>query len=125
MVAICYPVWNGDISEGTEELGEQTQQDREQGIENTYGYLFFPWGISCIPLFELIWNNPEHQENKTINFSALKNVIWEKYPDYALKNNLEVQKMRQESSKQGIDTSSFTNGLIEYSPNAGLEFLEF
>lgn len=125
IVAICYPIWNGDITEGTEELGEQTQQDREQGIENTYGYLFFPWDVSCLPLFELINNIPKHQGSKMINFSALKNVIWAKHPDYALANNLEVQKIRLEAAARGVDISTFSDGLIEYSPEAGFEFLEF
>ena len=96
--------------------------ETDQG-ENTYGYLFFPWEASCIPLFELMSNYRDPPNE--INFLALKNVIWEKYPEYALMNNLEEQKIKLELKQRGIDISSYHDSLIEYSPDAGSDFLMF
>lgn len=125
MVAFCYPIWEGDISENTQKLGEQTRQDQEQGIENTYGYLFFSLEASCIPLFELINSNFQYQKNEMINLVALKNFIWDKYPEYALMNNLKSQKIKQELIENNVDISSFPDGMIEYSPDSGHKFLKF
>lgn len=123
MVAICYPIWDTEISQDAQIYGEQTQRDREHGIENTYGYLFFSWEASCIPLFELMSNYRDPPNE--INFLALKNVIWEKYPEYALMNNLEEQKIKLELKQRGIDISSYHDSLIEYSPDVGSDFLMF
>lgn len=38
-------------------LGEQTAQDQAEGIDNTFGYLFFPAEEDGIPLQEWIDND--------------------------------------------------------------------
>lgn len=40
MLAVCYPIWQADITVPEQNLGEQLEHDRMQGIENTFGYLF-------------------------------------------------------------------------------------
>lgn len=67
VLAVCYPIWNAEISIPEQLQGEQLERDRALGIENTLGYLFFLGQASCIPLFELFLIHPEIGENDIVD----------------------------------------------------------
>ena len=92
MLAVCYPLWKcGGITEYTLKHSKQTSFDREHGIDNTLGYAFFSEQDACLAVFELICDNPELRESKTINVPAPMNAMWEHHPGYAATWNREEQ----------------------------------
>ena len=83
MIAICYPLWDTTLTEYTIAFGEQTAYDRQHGIDNTLGYLFFPVKHGCLALFELLIDAPEILSSPLIDPAALNNAIWQLHPEYA------------------------------------------
>ena len=112
MLAVCYPIWEADITIPEQRLAEQLTYDRMQGINNTLGYLFFPKHSSCIPLYELCRLYPQIEENGPIDMAALMNAILRSYPEYAAAHNAEEEKYERGS-------------LIQETPEAGAEFIAF
>lgn len=91
VLAVCYPIWECDVTEETQRRGEQTDFDREHGIDTTLGYLFFPEEAACLVLFEL-W--PCYEGLRTsglIHYKALMNAIWSRFPEYAAAYNAQEQ----------------------------------
>ena len=41
MLSVCYPIWKGDLLRDTVSFGEQTEYDLAQGIDTTFGPMFF------------------------------------------------------------------------------------
>jgi len=89
LLAVCYPIWQTDISIPEQDLGEQLEYDLIRGINNTLGDLFFPKQGSPIPLYELSRLHPEVAESGVVDMAALLNAIYELYPEYAGVYNLE------------------------------------
>ena len=81
MLAIAYPLCE-DLTYKTKRLGQQTDYDLEHGIDNTYGFRFYTYRSSCLPVFELLQYADETWESK-INVGSLKNAILKFHPDYA------------------------------------------
>lgn len=90
LLAVCYPIWNGEFSHITQEIGEMTPYDRAYGIDKTMGYLFFSKQSSCVALFELM-ETRKQWEGTLIDRPALMNAIWEYLPRYALIKNGQEQ----------------------------------
>ena len=80
-LTIAYPLCE-DLTYKTKRLGQQTDYDLEHGIDNTYGFRFYTYRSSCLPVFELLQYADETWESK-INVGALKNAILKFHPDYA------------------------------------------
>lgn len=112
MLAVCYPIWQADISISEQDLGEQLTYDRMRGIDNTFGYLFFSKQASSIPLYELSLVHPEVAEGGVVDMAALQNTICEIYPEYAAVHN------DRESESQCC-------GFITKTAGAGTEFIRF
>ena len=112
MLAVCYPIWDGDITIPEQNLAERLAYDWLQGIDNTLGYLFFPKHSSCIPLYELCKLHPQIGESGLIDMAALMNAILQSYPEYAAAHNEEEAKYERGS-------------FIRETPEAGTEFLTF
>lgn len=110
MLAVCYPIWQADISIPEQNLGEQLEFDRMRGIDNTLGYLFFPKQGSPIPLYELSQLHPEVEESGVVNMAALLNAICELYPEYSAIHNEGESKSR-------------SCGFIKRTVGAGTEFI--
>lgn len=53
LLAVCYPLWSSCLPEQIIQLAEQTDYDQEHGIDNTFGYLFFPEASAHLILAEL------------------------------------------------------------------------
>lgn len=112
MLAVCYPIWQADITIPEQNQGEQLEYDRVRGIDNALGYLFFPKQSSCIPLYELSRLHSEIEEGGMVNMAALSNAICEFYPEYTAMHN-------EEESKYG------RNDFIKETAGAGTEFVSF
>lgn len=112
MLAVCYPIWQADITTPEQDLGEQLAYDRMRGINNTLGYLFFPKQGSSIPLYELSQLHPEVAESGVVDMAALLNAICEFYPEYSAIHNEGESKFQR-------------CGLIRETADAGTEFVHF
>ncbi|NCE66202.1 hypothetical protein D1159_16870 [Pseudoflavonifractor sp. 524-17] len=112
MLSICYPIWKADLTFQEQDLGEQLEYDQIRGIDTTLGNLFFSKEYSCIPLLELSLIYSEIKTNGVINMPALFNAAFKSYPEYTTAYNKEQAGYRQ-------------NALIEETPDAGTEFIEF
>ncbi len=80
VLAIAYPLCCG-LSEMAEALAEFTDYDKRYGLDNTFGYHFYQYEASYIPLFELM----EFEENgwkEKFNITTLKNAILNISPHY-------------------------------------------
>lgn len=85
-LAVCFPVWNGELTGMAQALGRQTDYDLARGIGRTLGYLFFPPAASCIAVHELMQTR-RGWEGTLIDKPALMNAIWNYRPDYAVMSN--------------------------------------
>ena len=112
MLAVCYPIWQADITIPEQKQGEQLEYEQVRGIDNTMGYLFFPKQSSAIPLYDLSQVHPEIKESGVVDMAALLNAICELYPEYTAMHN-------EEESKYGC------SNFIEKTPDAGTEFVKF
>ena len=112
ILAVCYPIWEADITISEQSHGEQLEYDRIQGIDNTLGYLFFSRRNSAIPLYELSLLHPEIEENGVIDMAALLNAICESYPEYTTAHNTESEEYKR-------------SDFIKETPGAGTEFIQF
>ena len=81
-LSVAYPLWE-DLSDTAQGLAELLPYDREHGIGNTLGYLFFSERASSIPLFELCETYEEWRTTGLIDYAALMNAVWQDHPDYA------------------------------------------
>lgn len=111
MLAVCYPIWQAEITMPEQKQGEQLEYDRIQGIDNTLGYLFFPKQSSMIPLYELSSLHPEVGKSGIIDMTALRNAICEFYPEYTAIHNEEVSKSKHGDfikETPGVGTGFFT-----------------
>lgn len=86
VLALAYPICD-DLSDLVINLGQLTDYDAEAGIKSTYGYRFYTYKSSCLPIFELLLFAEDTWGSK-INIAALKNVILDFYPGYAISNGL-------------------------------------
>ena len=91
VLAVCYPIWNSEISDYTKSKGEQFTYDQLRGIDNTEGYLFFTEENACLALFELWPLSQLLEKSQRINTAAMMNAIWKYHPTYAASHNIREQ----------------------------------
>ena len=91
VLAVCYPMWNGDFSDGVMELGVTVETDEQVGMDTSLGYLFFEKTAGSLALFEQ-WQIYDSLRNSGyIDYPALMNYIWKYAPEYAAAHNLSNQ----------------------------------
>ena len=130
-LTVCYPIWATELDDKADRtLGLQTECDRKFGIENTYGYLFFPQAACCIPIFQLLKTRPHWISSGMVDKAALMNAIWERYPEYAMSYNAHEMTGQHDGlsellNKLGVPaaTNIDTTSLISITPDAGSDFL--
>lgn len=129
VLAICYPIWSAELTDLAEQAGEQTGYDRAHGIHQTLGYMFFPWNISAIPIYELMQTRPAW-EGTLIDRTALMNAIWNHAPEYAALMNRQEQSGANDIPAMllryfGIEVEPriLQDRMIAMSPDAGEDFL--
>ena len=85
VLAVCYPVWDGELSEGLSELGQRLE------IEGEMGYLYFSKEAACVAVWELLRTRSELIDAGLIRKPELMNAIWKYQPGYALGYNAQEQ----------------------------------
>lgn len=132
VLAVCYPIWNAELSRLAEKIGEQAAYDKTQGIHETLGYIFFPSQLSCIPIYELMQTRMEAWEGKVIDKPALMNAIWKDIPEYAVMMNQQEQAGMSDLLSMLLRQSGIEAGphilpdrMISMSANAGVDYLLF
>ena len=132
VLAVCYPIWNCDLSEAVIRLSEQTEEDRRAGIDNTLGYLFFSKRAGGLALFELWEGYKELRGCGRINSPALMNHIWTYYPEYAVAYNVQDQMGMYDACGLllraiglNVELECNPDGAVIFSETAGLDFLTF
>lgn len=130
ILAVCFPVWDGELSGAAQKMAMLLDYDRQHGIEDTFGYMFFSEDASCIPIFELLKARREWETSRLIDKAALMNAIWEKAPAYALAyNGMEQTGMNDIpgtiAGSLGIEIEQRprTEHMIRLTPGAGTAFL--
>lgn len=90
VLAIQYFIWDAELSDTVQAMGEQTEYDRQNGIHNTLGYLFFRQPAAAAAIYELMEVRAEWA-GTVIDKQALANAIWEDLPEYAVLANWREQ----------------------------------
>ncbi len=85
VLAVCYPIWDGELSEGLWEVG------RKLDAEGEIGYIYFLKETACVAIWELLRLRPALLTTGLIHKAELMNAIWENQPGYALGYNAEEQ----------------------------------
>lgn len=85
VLALCYPVWDGELSEGLSELGQTL------AIEGEMGYLYLSKEAACVAVWELLHTRSELIDAGLIRKPELMNAIWRYQPGYALGYNAQEQ----------------------------------
>lgn len=85
VLAVCYPVWDGELSEGLLEIGRKLE------AEGDMGYLYFLREAVCVAVWELLRTRSELIDAGLIRKPELMNAIWRYQPGYALGYNAQEQ----------------------------------
>ncbi|EHO26491.1 hypothetical protein HMPREF0995_04760 [Lachnospiraceae bacterium 7_1_58FAA] len=110
ILAIAYPLCSGIWPE-TLELASLNKYDQENGIDNTCGYRFFTYKVSCLPIYEMI-DYDGNSWGPRINRAALENAVLKFFPNYG--------------SGDGEHSPQFDAGdQIQSTPGAGIDFYNF
>ena len=86
LLAVCFPIWNAELSPVAAVCGKKLEPSWTAGIEKPTEYRFFSQELSCVPLYELM-ETRRKWEGTVIDRSALMNAIWKYAPVYAMHLN--------------------------------------
>lgn len=133
VLAVAFPIWDGELSEAAIKVSERAPSDQGQNIEASLGYLFFSAYSSSIPIFEMLQTRPEWVTSGMVNKAALMNAIWNDHPAYALAYNEFEQAGLNDPLETMLrhfgedDTGLAQSGahMISFSADAGTAFLNF
>lgn len=130
LMAVCYPIWESDLSDALTEAGLQTDYDIAHSISETLGYLFFEEPYFCLVIFELVYLREEWVKSGMVDLAALMNAIWGDQPGYAAAHNLSEQSGLHDALGvllnilgTEVELSSSTDRMIAITPNAGCDYL--
>jgi len=131
VLAVCYPIWTAELSPFAESMGEQSDFDKQHGIRQTMGYLFFSKEYCPVPVFELVRTRP-HWRGKLVNLPALMNAVWKYIPEYAVANNIREQTGLNDFLSRLLHEFGFkimpdrsTSHMVSIFPDAGEDFWLF
>ena len=130
VVAICYPIWACDISDYVKTLGELLPGEKD--TVKTLPYLFFPEHSACLALFE-IWNEyPVLAKSPCLNYAAIMNAVWERFPEFAAARNIHEQSGDNDVSAKllkltgiEIEPKLHPENMVYLTPEAGTDYLNF
>ena len=130
LMAVCYPIWESDLSDALTAAGLQTEYDIAHNISETLGYLFFEEPYFCLVIFELVYVREEWVKSGMVDLAALMNAIWRDQPGYAAAHNLSEQSGLHDALGvllnilgTEVELSSSTDRMIAITPNAGCDYL--
>lgn len=128
ILALGY-IHHDELSDAAWNLGVQESRDKDEGLENTMGYLFFSQKASCVPIFELMQARSWWEQSGIIKRAALENAVWKYYPEYAAHYNLQETSGRHNmtgllmsSLGECAELSANDAKMISISAEAGISF---
>jgi len=86
-LAVCYPIYSSDLSDFTRREGEKA----DDALPDECNYLVFSERSACLALHELSFSYDAIGKSEMIDFPALMNAIWQRYPIYAAAHNVREQ----------------------------------
>lgn len=122
LLAVCFPIWNAELSAAAAMCGKILEWDRTASVETATPYRFFPQNISCVPLYELMETRGKW-DGTVINRPALMNAIWENAPVYAMSLNGQTPPGRSPKLSGEILPRSDGKRVIAMFPQEGTDFL--
>ncbi len=131
VVAVCQPIWDGDLSEYVTGRADMLDFDRLNGIYRTGGYLFFAESDACVALLEIMYWNTAIKESEHLDMAAMMNAIWKYHPDYAATHNMREQTglndctgLFMQSIGIDVELKGSADNVIVLTENAGTEYLK-
>ena len=132
LVAVSYPLWYDGFSDYVMQYAEETDHDREAGIDQTLGSLFFPENSACLSLFELLDKLKTANAWEYVDPAAMMKAIWERFPRYAIQHNLrekagmnDILGQVAKSIGNANSLNSSPENLLYLIENAGTDYLRF
>lgn len=129
LLAVCFPVWNAELSPAAASLARLPAWDAAVGVEKAMGYLFFTRESSCVPIYELMMTRRKW-DGTVIDVPALMNALWKYTPKYAVHlNGGKAQGLDDELArllgKAGQEAVPQPDGkhMIGMFPDVGTDFL--
>ena len=127
VLAVCYPIWDGELSEGLWEVG------RKLDAEGEIGYIYFLKETACVAIWELLRLRPALLTTGLIRKTELMNAIWEHQPGYALGYNAQEQAGLNDAlglllyalGVEDRELESSPEHMITLTEEAGTEFIGF
>ena len=131
VLAVCYPVWSTEFSDGVKLIGEKLSYGETQNNKQPC-YLFFNYETSCAALFELLRTRPQWVSDGLILKAELMNAVWKYSPMYAVAYNADEQAglfdplgylarmLGEDQESQGT-----TEHVIVLNEEAGTDFIGF
>lgn len=129
LLAVCFPVWNAELSPASASLAKLLTWDAAIGVEKAMGYIFFTRESSCVPIYELMMTR-QKWDGAVIDVPALMNALWKYAPKYAVHlNGGKAQVLDDELTrllgKAGQEAIPQPDGkhMIGMFPDVGTDFL--
>lgn len=129
LLAVCFPIWNAELSPASASLAKLLTWDAAVGVEKAMGYIFFTRESSCVPIYELMMTR-QKWSGTVIDVPALMNALWRYAPKYAVHlNGGKTQVLDDELTrllgKAGEEAIPQPDGkhMIGMFPDAGTDFL--
>ena len=127
VLAVCYPVWDGDLSKGIQEVGHRLDHEGERG------YLYFLKESACAAVWELLWIRPALVSTGLIRKPELMNAIWKYQPGYAMGYNAQEQAglhdvlglLLYALGAEDRELKGSPEGMISITPDVGTNFIGF
>lgn len=110
VLAIAYPLCSV-LFEDTMKLAVQTKSNQEDAVEDPYGYRFYDYRTSCLPLYELMPYDEDTWGQK-IDGAALRNAVLKHFPDYGAEDERNSSDLPAEQRIAPV-------------PGAGIDFYPF
>lgn len=131
VLAICYPIWDSELSTEAISLGAITEYDQTHNID-VICYLFYKKEDACVPIFELLKTRQNWSRTGRIAIPALMNAMWRNHPGYVLGHNIREQAgandvvslLLRQFGMEAAPNISLEN-VIALFPDAGIEYLRF
>lgn len=129
LLAVCFPIWNAELSPASASLAKLLLWDAAIGIKKAMGYIFFTKESSCVPIYELMMTR-QKWDGTVIDVPALMNALWKYAPKYAVhlnggKTQVLDDKLAKLLGKAGQEAIPQPDGkhMIGMFPDAGTDFL--
>lgn len=127
VLAVCYPIWDGELPEELLTLG------RKMDARDEMGYIFFLRDAACVVIWELLRTRPALITTGLIRKPELMNAIWAHRPEYALGYNAQEQAGLNDTlglllyalGVEDRELESSPKHMVSITPDVGTNFIGF